>query len=551
MSSPSLRIPKRRAWLVLATVMAVVVLPFAGLALAQPGERTAPAQTARPQGLIWQQVHHSPGVYWYTLAFPTSSVGYVTGGQDWNVNNGVGPVTIAKTTDGGRTWTTAQVPNTQYYMRGLACKDANTCWLTGGSSPRIRRTINGGQTWLDAYDRYGYRGWTWSASYTGTGNTVLIATTGYFPYDPNDPNSANREANYLRSTDGVNFDRVVSDQNSLVQWDFACPSPGVCYTSSKGRAYVSTNDGVNWTRRSVPEAYINDFFYGIDCVDNNTCWMVGRPGRILITYNGGASWQHANVSFNTPYPRFWHVDMLDAQHGYAVGCDNVTITDPQNICTGQGMIYRTDDGVNWYRIPAPTTADIMDLHVFSMDQVLIVDWSGKIWLSEAEPTPTPTPTATPTDTPTPTPTHTPTVTPTPTPSVAVISGVVFEDLNSDLLYNQEFEPGLPNAVLALRQGPFERYTATSAPNGSFVFVGVAPGQYTLVQKSAPTGFALNPSAVTFPVRAGDQLTFYVPQQVYVPPTATPTPPSSGCFCSFIPMILKEPPTDVTPLPPEP
>lgn len=532
----------RKRWLWPLLAVAALIAPLS--LLATPHTPSLASGLAQTTELTWTEVHSSPGVYWYTLSFPTNQVGYVSGGQDWNVNDGRGQVTIAKTTDGGLTWSTSKVDSTQYFMRGLACKDANTCWLTGGSSPRIRRTVDGGQTWLDAYDRYGYRGWTWSAGYTGTGNTVLIGTSGYFAYDPNDPNSINREANYLRSIDGISFDRVVTDQNSLVQWDFACPSPGVCYTPSKGRAYFTSNDGVSWVRRSAPEAYLSDYFYGIDCTDNNTCWMVGQRGRLLITYNGGASWQYANVSYTTPTPRFWHVDMIDAQHGYAVGCDNATLKPqsrsdpPENICTGQGMIYRTDDGMNWRRIPAPTTADIMDIHAFSMDEVIIVDWAGKIWRSSVPPTPTPTNTPSPTATHTPTATPTPTATATPLPRFGAITGIAFEDLNMDLLYNED-EPLLANAVFALKQGPATRYNATSDADGTFNFLDVEPGQYTLVEETAPPGFAINTNSTSFRVIAGDDWAFYVPHNVYVPPTATPTPPAA-CHCSFIPMILKEP-----------
>ncbi len=527
--SNSLPAAGHKRWLWPLLVILALAMPL-GL-LATPNTATLASGLAQTTELTWTEVHSSPGVYWYTLSFPTNQVGYVSGGQDWNVNGGSGQVTIAKTTDGGLTWSTSKVDRTQYYMRGLACKDANTCWLTGGSSPRIRRTIDGGQTWLDAYDNYGYAGWTWAAGYTGKDSTVLVATTGYFDVDY-------RRANYLRSTNGVNFGAVVSDQNSLVQWDFACPSPGVCYTPSKGRAYFTSNDGVSWVRRSAPDAYLSDFFYGIDCVDNNTCWMVGRPGRILVTYNGGASWQHANVSFTTTAPRFWHVDMVDAQHGYAVGCDNVTVTDPQNICLGQGMIFRTDDGMNWRRIPAPTTADIMDVHAFNMDEIVVVDWAGKIWRSSVPPTPTPTNTPSPTATHTPTATPSPTPTATPLPRFGTITGLAFEDLNMDLLYNED-EPHLAGAVLTLKQGPLMRYTATSAADGTFVFLDVEPGQYTLGEETAPAGFAINSNVVSFRVVAGDDLAFYIPHTVYVPPTATPTP-QAACHCSFIPMILKEP-----------
>ena len=88
--------------------------------------------------------------------------------------------------------------------------------------------------------------------------------------------------------------------------------------------------------------------------------------------------------------------MVDATHGFAVGCSNVP--DPVlEVCTGQGIIYRTDDGVNWVQIASPTNADIMDVRASSMEDVVIVDWAGKIWRGTSGPPPTPTPTPSPYD----------------------------------------------------------------------------------------------------------------------------------------------------------
>lgn len=94
--------------------------------------------------------------------------------------------------------------------------------------------------------------------------------------------------------------------------------------------------------------------------------------------------------------------MVDSQHGYAVGCTNAPDVVLET-CTGQGLLLRTDDGVTWQQVALPTSADIMDLYVHSMDEVIIADWSGKIWRGMAGTPPTPTPTATPTAPPGPNP----------------------------------------------------------------------------------------------------------------------------------------------------
>ena len=41
--------------------------------------------------------------------------------------------------------------------------------------------------------------------------------------------------------------------------------------------------------------------------------------------------------------------------------------------------------MTWQTVPSPTTADIMDLYVTNMDNLVIVDWSGKIWRGQSTP----------------------------------------------------------------------------------------------------------------------------------------------------------------------
>jgi len=229
--------------------------------------------------------------------------------------------------------------------------------------------------------------------------------------------------------------------------------------------------------------------------------------------------------------------MVDSSHGYAVGCTD-TPTDLTERCTGQGLILRTDDGVNWTEIPSPTDADIMDVWAHSMDDVIVLDWDGKIWRGSLAPTPTPTATNTPTRTPTPTntptptstPTHTPTPTATPTntptptstPSVGSVTGIAFRDVNGDLLYGQDDVP-LGGATLALKQGDAVIDSVESQPDGTFAFLSVQPGQYTLVELAPPDGVALNRSFTTFLARANQTLTFFIPH---------------GELAYYIPMIVK-------------
>jgi len=69
--------------------------------------------------------------------------------------------------------------------------------------------------------------------------------------------------------------------------------------------------------------------------------------------------------------------MTDAQHGYAVGCSNFSLSTGE--CVGAGAMYRTTDGVNWAALESFSISDLMDLYVFSMTDVFIVDWGGTVW----------------------------------------------------------------------------------------------------------------------------------------------------------------------------
>ena len=252
--------------------------------------------------------------------------------------------------------------------------------------------------------------------------------------------------------------------------------------------------------------------WGVDCTSQNTCWAVGEGGTIWRTQDGFQTWQRQQADVPAVTKFDW-VDMLDAQHGYAVGCGNRdTVTGE---CPGGGVVYRTDDGVTWTKLPSFTASEITDVKVHTMDDVFVTDWGGKIWhgVAAAAATPTstststatftPTSTATPTDTPThtptptetstptatsthtPTPTETstptPTATPTETPAVvpgqAIIAGYVYEDRDEDLSQGSG-EPGVPDLEVTLRtaSGGAAHAVMTTDATGHYGFFGIAAGR---------------------------------------------------------------------------
>lgn len=530
-------LPKQARWLIPLVLMITLAVPATLLPNRLGGiSEAAPLQQ---QNLTWTQVLSAPGVFWYTLDFPTPNVGYAVGGPDWNVNEGIGPVKIAKTTDGGLTWSLINVPGTNRFMRGLTCTDADHCWIAGASSPRILYTADGGVTWTAGVIANNiWTGWLWSAGHTGNGTTILVGTTGYADED-------GRRANFLRATNGNLFSAVVAnDPREYVVYDYACPSPGVCFTAAKNTSFYTNNDGASFTRKVVPTGR----YYGIDCTDNNTCWEVGGTDggsntgtfHIYRTQDAGSSWQQASAStVGSGRPRFWNVDMVNSQNGYVVGCSNAP--DPiLEICEGQGIVARTTDGISWQQIPAPSNIELMDIHAIDMDNVVAIDWAGKIWRGSGAPTPTPTatntptstPTATPTATSTATPTATPTHTPTPTatPSVARIQGQAYGDLNLNN-YPDSGEQGVPAAVIGLLNSATTVATAVAGADGTFVFNNITPGVYTLRGLQAPAGYSPSSNVMSFDLTAGSTLSARIAF-----PVGDPTPTPELCYCTYIPAV---------------
>ena len=147
---------------------------------------------------------------------------------------------------------------------------------------------------------------------------------------------------------------------------------------------------------------------------------------------------------------------------------------------------------------------------------------------------TPTATSTPTSSTTPTPTWTPTATPTATPLTGAVSGLVWNDLNGDILPDSG-EPVLGGVLITLKTFSNQFVgSANTAADGRFRFANLTPGQYRL-EETDPAGYVSppgSPNLVIFQVAAGQEITInFADNAAPTPtPTLTPTPtatPNTG------------------------
>ena len=101
-------------------------------------------------GATWREVYRSARPYELTwkMSFPTPEVGYTTV-QSYNPDRTASARVVAKTTDGGRTWSEmALVDDHAVRQFGVAFVDANTGWV--GAVPHGFATDDGGKTWRKA-----------------------------------------------------------------------------------------------------------------------------------------------------------------------------------------------------------------------------------------------------------------------------------------------------------------------------------------------------------------------------------------------------------------
>jgi len=112
-----------------------------------------------------------------------------------------------------------------------------------------------------------------------------------------------------------------------------------------------------------------------------------------------------------------------------------------------------------------------------------------------------------------------------TAATGVVEGSAFHDANGNDVKDPG-EAGLLGAVLMLKLFPAntESYTAASGADGAFRFDSVAPGMYTLSEKSPPRGYFQNTwYSVTLLVQANGLLSgFNLGHQAELTPTPTAT-----------------------------
>lgn len=258
---------------------------------------------------------------------------------DSNNGGASGTFFLETTPDGGQNWLNGFPGNGDAYS-GIFFVSPTTAYTVGSNSSLrvIRRTVNGGATWVDqmrAVSTYSLHDVWFTNSITGfacgDGGNILRTTNGtsWSPITTPTTNSlyaihfpsasvgyaVGQGGHIVRTTDGgSNWSLLTSPTtNDLKGVWFVNASTG--FAAGAGGTIISTTDGINWApQTSGTVTDLNDVCF----VDASTGYVVGMAGKILKTINAGADWYDFPTETSSDND-LYGVHFPTEYTGYAVG----------------------------------------------------------------------------------------------------------------------------------------------------------------------------------------------------------------------------------------
>ncbi len=238
---------------------------------------------------------------------------------------------IHKTVNGGQIWTDIQTPDTQDVMR-LFFVDENNGWATFlYNLGKLLHTSDGGNTWelqacmeVEESDVNTIFFLNDSTGYGGGGVTI------------------DGDYNVLRKTtdEGESWETILSIPNFtylfedifftdtiygwLVGQKNATNTFFILHTEDGGETWEEDTlpELTNWYGSSVEASIIYSIQFVNDTLGWLTCADEYSSGYILLTTDGGETWQQQFVNYNFDKPIF-DICMVDNKNGWAVGADYI------------------------------------------------------------------------------------------------------------------------------------------------------------------------------------------------------------------------------------
>lgn len=319
------------------------------------------------------------------IQFVDANIGYVVG---------TSATKMAKTTDGGATWTVDPLlPATTYY--NVHAFNENRVMVAGSVSStfNIRFTTNGGVFWNDAaagtstiytlafFDTLvGFAGSSSGRAYKTTDGgfswnqmTSMGAPTSTTFY------SSFIEGSMLYFLDDDSLVYVSSDSGSTfskkrylpigktqqIMRGIGVSGSNIVVGGDNGYMFTSTDAGNNWSTQS--EITASGFVQGLYGDQTGKIIAVGTngPTQVILSDNFGETWTPVALSLPTADLRSLH--MFDSNNGYAVG--------------SSGKVWKTTDGGHSFEVYAGTTTNqaFNDVNFYNTQYGMTAGNAGQAW----------------------------------------------------------------------------------------------------------------------------------------------------------------------------
>lgn len=338
-------------------------------------------------GSYWGMDYKVADIYWKfnDVFFVDENTGWAVGEGD--VHDDI--LVIAKTTDGGITWTRQNVSNVQHHIpNSVFFVNADIGYVVGEAGMFLS-TTNGGLNWVektvwggivspinDVYFITSQIGWVVSQSAeiglalktTDAGQTwelefavqftlfrTLFMVDNQFGY-------LGGMGVYKTTNGGTSWNMTPASPSGSIR-DMHFFNANVGLTVGADYIWRTTNGGETWTM--VYPGQVNTELFSVSFIDELNGFVSGARGMVLRTTDGGITWNElTNIYINIV--RLDDIHFVNRQIGIVVGDDG-------------GKIFRTNNGgVSWDLIEAGITTVLRAVDFFDENTGVAVGRYGII-----------------------------------------------------------------------------------------------------------------------------------------------------------------------------
>ncbi|MBN1560130.1 T9SS type A sorting domain-containing protein [candidate division KSB1 bacterium] len=259
---------------------------------------------------------------------------------DEQLGYGAGGNMVARTTDGGQSWSTQWLDINQS-IQSVDFVNAQKGYISGfylmqtmtniELNAIIMGTDDGGETWHQQY----YNDWDLLIGVEAVNDSVAYAvgtrlniTTG------------NIRGLVLKTNNGGQDWQALPFNSAIILYWASFSDENTGWVVGESSTIFHTSDGgATWERQRPGVA--NGLYTNVDFIDSQHGWACGLDGVIIATADGGQTWSQQNT--NT-FCFLYDIEFVDERTGYVVG--------------EEGTILNTlDGGLTW--TPEETTTNVM------------------------------------------------------------------------------------------------------------------------------------------------------------------------------------------------